>query len=53
MLIKESVHDTVRNEMTALRSMMMPFVSQQEQRDIERRYKKPSRKSVQRTTIKI
>jgi hypothetical protein len=41
-LIKESVKEVLEQEMMRLRALMLPYVSKAEQKDIERRYKKPT-----------
>jgi hypothetical protein len=40
-LIKESVKEVLEQEMMRLRALMLPYVSNAEQKDIERRYNKP------------
>lgn len=44
-LIKESMREVLENEVMKLRALALPEVSDREQRDIERRYGRPSRKS--------
>mgnify|MGYP001602955555 CR=1 FL=1 len=43
-LIKESVKEVMGTELMKLRAFMLPEVSSEEQKDIEKRYGKPSRK---------
>ncbi len=46
-MVEESVEEIFRREMRKLRALILPYVSQREQRDVEARYgKKPSRKTV-------
>lgn len=56
--IEQMVTHTVRqvflNEFTKFRTLILPYVSSQEQRDIEARYgKKPSRKTVKSFSFNI
>lgn len=43
-VVRESVREAFVEEMKVLRAIMLPFVSDKEQADVERRYKTPSRK---------
>lgn len=43
-LIKESVREVLETELMKLRDLALPEISKKEQKDIERRYGKPSRK---------
>jgi hypothetical protein len=52
-LIKESVKEVLEQEMIRLRALMLPYVSKTEQKDIERRYKKPLRRPIKRIEIEI
>jgi hypothetical protein len=52
-LIKESVKEVLEQEMMRLRALMLPYVSNDEQKDIERRYKKPLRRPIKRIKIEI
>jgi hypothetical protein len=45
-IIKESVREALQSELMQLRALFLPEVSNEEQNDIEKRYGKPSRKSV-------
>jgi hypothetical protein len=52
-LIKESVKEVLEQEMMRLRALMLPYVSKAEQKDIERRYKKPVLQAVKRINFEI
>jgi len=52
-LIKESVKEVLEQEMMRLRALMLPYVSKAEQKDIERRCKKPMHRVVKRTSFDI
>jgi hypothetical protein len=52
-LIKESVKEVLEQEMMRLRALMLPYVSKAEQKDIERRYKKPVRRAIKKIEIEI
>ncbi len=52
-LIKESVKEVLEQEIMRLRALMLPYVSKAEQKDIERRYKKPVRRTMKRIEIEI
>jgi hypothetical protein len=52
-LIKESVKEVLEQEIMRLRALMLPYVSKAEQKDIERRYKKPTRRAIKRIEIEI
>jgi len=52
-IIKESVREILEQESMKFRALFMPLVSQKEQRDIEKRYGKPSRKIAKSIEIKI
>lgn len=43
MLARDSVHEAIEAEFSHIRGSLLPAVSATEQRDIEKRYKKPSR----------
>lgn len=43
MLIKQSVQEGLSTELMKLRAMLLPFVSDEEQEDIEKLYGEPSR----------
>jgi hypothetical protein len=42
--VKEGVREVLGQELMKLYAILIPFVSEKEQRDIERLYRKPSRK---------
>ena len=52
-LIKESVKEALEQEIMRLRALMLPYVSKAEQKDIERRYKKPTSRNMKRIEIEI
>jgi hypothetical protein len=52
-LIKESVKEVLEQEIMRLRALMLPYVSKAEQKDIERRYKKPIRRAIKKIEIEI
>jgi hypothetical protein len=52
-LIKESVKEVLEQEIMRLRALMLPYVSRAEQKDIERRYKKPTRRAIKKIEIEI
>jgi hypothetical protein len=52
-LIKESVKEVLAQEIMRLRALMLPYVSKAEQKDIERRYKKPIRRAIKKIEIEI
>ncbi|MBN2198097.1 hypothetical protein JW698_02840 [Candidatus Wolfebacteria bacterium] len=51
--IEESVREVFKQELMKFRSLFLSFVSQQEQKDIEKRYGKPSRKTAKSLEIKL
>ena len=52
-LIKEGVREALATELMKIRVLALPDVSKWAQYDIERRYKKPSRKAVKVLTVEI
>ena len=52
-LIKESVKEVLETEFTKLRAFVLPEVSREEQKDIEKRYGKPSRKRAKSYGIEV
>jgi len=52
-LIKESLKEVLEVELMKLRADLMPYVSEREQKEIERLYRKPSRKIAKSIKIKI
>jgi hypothetical protein len=51
--IKESVREVLAQEFMSLRALLLPPASRSEQKDIERRYKRPTRKSVKSLNIEL
>lgn len=51
--VQESVREAFAKELAPLRAMFFPFVSDREQRDIESRYVRPSRKSAKSRTMEL
>jgi len=43
-LIKETIKEAISSEFMKLRASLLPYVSEKEQEEIEKLYKKPSRK---------
>lgn len=52
-LVKESVKEVLDAELLKLRARLVPFVSNREQRDIERLYRRPSRKIAKTYIAKV
>ena len=52
-IVKESIREILEQESMKFRALFMTLVSQKEQRDIEKRYGKPSRKIAKSTETKI
>ncbi len=46
MLIKESVREGIKAEILKLRAAFLPYVDDKEQKEIEKKYGKPSRRIV-------
>ncbi|MDO9399271.1 MAG: hypothetical protein Q7T79_01090 [bacterium] len=53
MIVKESVREVFQQELMKFRALILPFVSQKEQSDIEKRYNKPVRNIAKSIDIKI
>ncbi|MBU3965288.1 hypothetical protein KKA96_02815 [Patescibacteria group bacterium] len=51
-LVKKSIREVLNQELMKFRTLLLPLVSLKEQKDIERRYGKPSRKGVKSVEIK-
>ena len=51
-IVKESVKEVIISEMMKLRSDLLPYISATEQKEIERRYGNPNRKSGRRVSVK-
>lgn len=43
-IVKESIREIFEQESMKFRALFAPFVSQKEQKDIEKRYNRPSRR---------
>ena len=52
-IIKESIRETLGEESMKLRALFLPFTSQKEQKDIEKRYGRPSRKVAKSMEVKV
>lgn len=52
-IVKESIREIIRQESMKFRTLFMPSISQREQKDIEKRYGRPSRKTAKSVEIKI
>jgi len=52
-LVRETVKEALAEELAKLRASFVPFVSVEEQRDIERRYGKPSRRVAKSLKIEL
>jgi len=53
MVLKEGVREVFNEELMKFRSLVLPFVSQEEQKDIEKRYGRPSRKVMKSIEIEL
>lgn len=51
--VKESVREVLEQELMKFRALLLPAVSQKEQKDIERRYSKPTRQISKSIDIEI
>lgn len=51
--IKESVREIFEQESIKFRALFMPAVSRNEQKDVEKRYGKPLRKTAKSLQVKI
>lgn len=52
-LLKEGVREVFEQEIMNLRALILPYVSSREQKEIEKKYGKPSRKSAKRLKTEI
>ena len=52
-IIKESVREIFEQESMKFQALFLPFVSQKEQRDIEKRYGKPTRDIAKSIKVKL
>lgn len=50
-LVRNSVRKAIEAEFSGIRASLLPLVSKKEQKDIEKLYKKPSRRSIK--TLRI
>ena len=53
LLIKESVKEALNTELMKIKALLLPHVSQKEQREIERLYEKPTREISKTYKIKL
>jgi len=53
LLVKESVREALDIELSKLRALAIPYASSREQKEIERLYKKPSRRISRRYKIRL
>jgi hypothetical protein len=53
LLIKESIKKVLEQEIMELRALMLPYVYKDEQKNIEKLYKKPVRRVAKRIEIEI
>lgn len=51
--VKESVREVLSQEFMKLRALLLPLVSKKEQKDIEKLYSKPSRKTAKSIEVRI
>ncbi len=51
--IKEGVRETLSQEFMKIRALLLPLVSKKEQKNIEKLYGKPSRKTAKSVTVEI
>ncbi|MBI4689169.1 MAG: hypothetical protein HY754_02700 [Nitrospirae bacterium] len=52
-VVKESVREVLTQELMKFRALLLPLVSEKEQKDIERLYNKPSRKAARTVEVEI
>lgn len=52
-IVKESIREIIEQESIRFRALVLPAVSPKEQKDIEKRYGKPSRKVAKSIEVKI
>ncbi|MCL4492391.1 MAG: hypothetical protein M1510_10930 [Nitrospirae bacterium] len=52
-VVKESVREVLTQELMKFRALILPSVSKKEQKDIEKLYGKPSRKTAKSIEVKI
>jgi hypothetical protein len=51
--VQEGVREAFGNEMARMRALLLPYVSEREQADLVRRYKKPSRRYAKSSTFTV
>lgn len=51
--IREGVREALADELAHIRAMLLPYVSEKEQKDIEKRYGKPARKTAKTVVISV
>lgn len=52
-IVKEGLKEVLSTEFMKLRAALLPLVSEKEQKDIERHYKRPSRRATKVYTIHV
>lgn len=52
-VVKESVREVFIQELMKFRALLLPAVSQKEQKDIEKRYSRPNHRTVKSVEIEI
>ena len=52
-IVKESVKEALRAEMMKLRALVLPEVSEKEQKDIKKRYGAPSKKIAKSHVLRV
>ena len=52
-VVKESIREVLEQELMKFRALLTPLISQKEQKDIEKRYNRPSRKAAKSVEIQI
>lgn len=53
LIVRESVREAIEQEFFKLRTLLLPFVSSKEQKDIEKHYNKPSRDVAKTLEIEV
>ena len=53
MIVKDSVREAITEQLMEMRAIAMSFVSQKEQKNIDKLYKKPSYKVAKTVEIKL
>jgi hypothetical protein len=52
-VVKESIREVLEQESMKLRALLTPLISQKEQKDIEKRYGRPSQKITRSEEVQI